>query len=224
VAFSDCVEIPPLPAPNRVTLPGGASIERIKLIEVIQPALTPLAPIFDVIDAIVATFNCIKAIPESFGPPPDPTILAAVIPDLAQKVAKLLKLVPQLSMPFTIVGVIDLVIDTMVQVRAMLLPLVEKMSALGAVELKAVELQDPKLAAIAQCARANIGQEMANLGKGLAALDKLIGLLNSFLEMIGGPQLPTLATLGETPIDDAVRVIDELVETIKTVRAAIPVP
>ena len=222
--MGECIRIPPLPDPNKVSLPGGASIEKINLIEVIQPALAPLAPIFDILDAVIATFNCIKAIPETFGPPPDPTILMAVIPDLAEKVAKLLKLVPQLSMPFTIVSIIDLVIDTMVQVRDMILPLVERMSELAAVEQRALEIEDPNLIAIAQCARVNIVQEISNLGASLATLDKLIGLLNTFLEMIGGPQLPTLSGLGGTAIEEAAAMIDELIETIKTVRSAIPVP
>jgi len=65
--------------------------------EVIQPALTPLVPIFNIIDTVVAIFNCVKAIPDMIGPPPDPTVLAACLPDLAEKVNKLLALIPQLS-------------------------------------------------------------------------------------------------------------------------------
>ena len=94
-----CIEIPEIPDPFSLTLPGGVSIEHINLMEVIQPALTPLVPVFNIIDTVVAVFNCIKAIPDSLGPPPDPTALAACLPDLAEKVDKLLKLIPQLSLP-----------------------------------------------------------------------------------------------------------------------------
>ncbi|MCD6498223.1 MAG: hypothetical protein J7M25_08015 [Deltaproteobacteria bacterium] len=48
-------------------------------------------PLFDIIDTVVALFNRVKVIPDMLGPPPDPTVLAACIPDLAQNVAKLLK-------------------------------------------------------------------------------------------------------------------------------------
>ena len=123
MAFDICLELPEIPDPFNLTLPGGAQIEHINLMEVIQPALTPLVPIFDIIDTVVAVFNCIKAIPDTLGPPPDPTVLAACLPDLAEKVAKLLKLIPQLSIPLTIVGLIDLVIDTLLQVRSELMHL-----------------------------------------------------------------------------------------------------
>ena len=90
MALPICIEIPELPDPLSITLPGGVSMESINLMEQIQPALTPLMPLFDIIDTVVAVFNCIKAIPDTLGPPPDPTVLAACIPELAEKVAKLL--------------------------------------------------------------------------------------------------------------------------------------
>ena len=101
-----CLEIPELGDPPVITLPGGVSIQQFNLMEAIQPALTPLMPVFDIIDTVVAVFNCVKAIPDSLGPPPDPTALAACIPELAEKVSKLLKLIPQLSLPSTIIGII----------------------------------------------------------------------------------------------------------------------
>ena len=94
-----CIEIPELPDPISITLPGGVSMESINLLEQLQPALAPLVPLFNIVDTVVALFNCIKAIPEVIGPPPDPTILAACIPELAEKVNALLKLIPQLSLP-----------------------------------------------------------------------------------------------------------------------------
>ena len=81
-----CIEIPEIPDPFQITLPGGVTMEHINLMEVIQPALTPLVPLFNIIDTVVAVFNCIKAIPDTLGPPPDPTAIAACIPELAEKV------------------------------------------------------------------------------------------------------------------------------------------
>ena len=127
MALPICLEIPELGDPPVITLPGGVSIQQFNLMEAIQPALTPLMPVFDIIDTVVAVFNCVKAIPDSLGPPPDPTALAACIPELAEKVSKLLKLIPQLSLPYTIIGIIDLVIDTLRQARDQLLHLQQQM-------------------------------------------------------------------------------------------------
>lgn len=224
MALPICIEIPEIPDPFGLTLPGGVQIERINLMEVIQPALTPLVPIFDIIDTVVAVFNCIKAIPDTLGPPPDPTVLAACLPDLAEKVAKLLKLIPQLSLPLTIIGLIDLVIDTLRQARSLLLHLQQQMQQiLGTID-RATNLEDAGLMAIAQCAQANVAQEAANVGKALASLGKLIGLINIFLGILGLPEVPDLSDLAGRPLDDVIPPIDAIIEALQTARTAVPMP
>ena len=224
MALPICLEIDPLPDPFNLTLPGGIQIEHINLMEVIQPALTPLVPIFDIIDTVVAVFNCIKAIPDSLGPPPDPTAIATCLPDLAEKVAKLLKLIPQLSIPLTIIGLIDLVIDTLLKARSEIMHLQQQMQQILGVIDRATDLDDAGLMAIAQCAQANVAQEAANVGKSLGALGKLIGLINLFMGMVGGPEIPDLSNLAGRPLDDVVPPLDAIVDALKTARDAVPVP
>jgi len=224
VALPICLEIPEIPDPLSITLPGGVTMQQINLMQAIQPALTPLMPLFDIIDTVVAVFNCVKAIPDSLGPPPDPTALAACIPELAEKVAKLLRLIPQLSLPYTIIGIIDLVIDTLLQARSQLMNLQQQMQQiLGAID-RATELEDAGLMAITSCAQANVAQEAANVGKALASLGKLIGILNIFLGIVGGPEVPDLSNLAGRPLDDVIPPIDAIIEALQTVRSAVPVP
>jgi hypothetical protein len=224
VALPICIEIPEIPAPFNLTLPGGIEIEHINLMEVIQPALTPLVPLFNIIDTVVAVFNCIKAIPDTLGPPPDPTAIAACIPELAEKVNALLRLIPQLSLPYTIIGIIDLVIDTLRQARDQLLHLQQQMQQiLGAID-RATELEDAGLMAITSCAQANVATEAANVGKALASLGKLIGILNIFLGMVGAPEVPDLSNLAGRPLDEVLPPIDAIVKALQDVRGAIPVP
>jgi len=224
MALPICIEIPELPDPLSITLPGGVSMESINLMEQIQPALTPLMPLFDIIDTVVAVFNCIKAIPDTLGPPPDPTVIAACIPELAEKVNKLLKLIPQLCLPYTIIGIIDLIIDVLRQARSLLLHLQAQMQQLtGAID-RATELDDAGLMAITSCAEANIAQEAANVGKSLAALGKLIGILNLFLGMVGAPEVPNLSNLAGTPLDEVIPPLDAIVDQLTKVRGMIPVP
>lgn len=224
MALPICIEIPEIPDPFNLTLPGGIQIEHINLMEVIQPALTPLVPIFDTIDTVVAVFNCIKAIPDTLGPPPDPTAIAACLPDLAEKVAKLLKLIPQLSIPLTIIGLIDLVIDTLLRARSEIMHLQQQMQQILGVIDRATNLDDAGLMAIAQCAQANVAQEAANVGKSLAALGKLIGIINLFMGMVGGPEIPDLSNLAGRPLDDVVPPLNAIVDALKTARDAVPVP
>ena len=224
MALPICLEIPEIPDPFAITLPGGVTMQQINLMEAIQPALTPLMPLFDIIDTIVAIFNCVKAIPDSLGPPPDPTVLAACIPELAEKVAKLLRLIPALSLPYTIIGIIDLIIDTLRQARSQLLHLQQQMvQILGAID-RATNLEDAGLMAITSCAQANVATEAANVGKALASLGKLIGILNIFLGMVGAPEVPDLSDLAGRPLDDVIPPIDAIVRALQDVRSAVPVP
>ena len=224
MAATICLKIPTLPDPMRLTLPGGPSIEHMDLLQVVQPALTPLMPIFNIIDAVVAAFECIKAIPQTIGPPPDPTALATAIPALAQKVGKLLGLIPQLSLPLTVVGLIDLIIDTLRKTRDRLLHLQQRLESVSAATSLAIELGDPGLLDIALCAEANVAQEAANIGKALGSIGQLIALMNIFLGMIGGPEIPDLSELSGKPLEQVLEPLDAIVGVLENARAAVPVP
>lgn len=219
-----CIQLPEVPDPFTLTLPGGVEIEHINLLDLIQPALAPLVPLFNIVDTIVALFNCIKAIPDTLGPPPDPTALAECVPELAEKVSQLLKLIPMLSLPLMIVGLIDLVINTLAQARDVLVHLqIQMEQILNAID-RATDLDDAGLMAIIQCAQANVAQEAANVGKMLASLGKLIGLINLFMGMIGGPKIPDLSDLAGQPLDDVIEPLDAIIEVLTTARDAVPVP
>ena len=219
-----CLEIDELPDPPVLDLPGGVAIQQFNLMQAIQPALTPLVPIFDIVDTVVAVFNCIKAIPDTLGPPPDPTAIAVCIPELAQKVAKLVRLIPQVTLPYTLRGILRLIIDTLRQARSQLEHLQQQMAQiLGAVD-RATKLGDAGLMAITSCAQANVAQEAANVGKSLASLGKLIGILNIFLGVIGAPEAPDLSNLAGRPLDEVVPPIDDIINLLQSVRSAVPVP
>lgn len=219
-----CIEIPPYPDPPSLTLPGGVSMEHLRLLDIVQPALAPLMPVFDIVDAVVATFNCIQAIPDAFGPPPDPSVIAACIPELGSKINKLLQLIPQLSLPVTIVGIIDLVIGDLQKARSELAHLQSQLTQLtGAIE-RAAELEDAELEAITNCAKNNIEREAANVGKQLASLGKLMGVLGLFLGMIGGPAVPDLSSLSGQTLDQVIAPIDALLEQLQALRSSVPLP
>ena len=87
MASTILIRIPATPEPQQLTLPGGVSIEHLELVQVTQPPLTPLMPFFNFLDAVLATFDAVKAVPDSLGPPPDPSALIKAIQKLAEKIA-----------------------------------------------------------------------------------------------------------------------------------------
>ena len=216
-----CKLLDEIPDPFQITLPGGVTIERINLMEVIGPLLAPLTPFFNIIDTLVAIVNCIKAIPDVIT---DPTAIGACLKELGEKIAALLKMLPQLFLPLLLIQLIDLLIDTLRQARTELLHLQQQMvQIMGAID-RASDLDDAGLMSLAQCAESNVAQEAANVGKALASLGKLIGLINLFMSMVGGPEIPDLSDLAGRPLDDMIEPLDALVEALETARAAVPVP
>ncbi len=224
MALPLCLELAPFDDPFDITLPGPIQIEDINLMKIIQPALTPLVPFFDMIDTIVAIYNCIKAIPDALGPPPDPSILTACLPDLAEALNKLLNMLPWVALPRLIRRLLTLAIETLRTVRGQLMHLqAQLLQILGTID-RAKDLDDAGLMAICQCAQANVATEAANVGKALAALGKLLGIINIFMGLIGGPEVPDLSDLVGRPLDDAIPPFDALIKTLEAVRTAVPGP
>ncbi len=209
------------PDPFEITLPGGIAIERTNLMEVIDPLLAPLMPVFNLVDTIVAIVNCIKVIPDVIT---DPTAIGDCLKELGKKVGKLLQLLPQLSIPLLLVQLIELLIATLRQVRTELLHLQQQMVQITGVIDRAMDLDDPGLLSLAFCARANLAQEAANTGKALAGLGKLIGLINLFSSMVGGPEIPDLSDLQGRPLDKMIEPLDATIELLEAARSAVPLP
>ena len=145
-----CLEIPELPDPCKALFPGGVTLESPDLLELLQPALAPLAPMFDIIEVIVAIKNCLEAIPDAIAQL-NPQPIIDCFPPLAEKIAKLLRLLPQVSLPALIVAIIDCIAGKLRQVRGFLQRLLLQVQRLAAVLERAAELDDPNLNGIAVC-------------------------------------------------------------------------
>lgn len=231
-----CVEIQVTKQDLCVTFPGGAEMcVQLPTVSVPDPselskqlmaqanaALAPLVPVFNILDVVLALFACVKAIPDSLGPPPDPSKLAKCIPDLVEKANKLLKLIPQLSVPLMIVGLIDVLLAFLEGLRGQLKAIIDAQVRIAQSAARAAELGNVQLQTVVDCANANIEAQMKNLGEGAAPVNRLIGVINLFMELVGLPKLPDLSNLG-TDAQAALAPLDAVVEQLKNARAAIPV-
>jgi len=207
-----CVQIPGVPDPTDVSK---------QLLAQANAALTPLVPVFNIIDAILALFKCVKAIPDSLGPPPDPTKLAECIPDLAEKIDKLLKLIPQLSIPVLIAGLIDVILFYLEGLRGQLKAIIAAQVRIAAAATRAAELGNVQLRTVVDCATGAMDAYLQNLNEGMKPLNRLVGLLNLFLQLAGLPTIPDLANLGDDA-EAALAPLDAVIESLKTVRAGLP--
>lgn len=218
-----------------VTFPGGAEMcvqipdvvpdptEMSKqLLAQANAALAPLVPIFNIIDVVIALFNCVKAIPDSLGPPPDPSKLAECLPDLAKKASKLLKLIPQLSLPLLLVGLIDVLLFYLEGMRGQLKAVIAAQVRIAAAATRAAELGNVQLRTIVDCATANLDAHLQNLGESVAPLNRLVGVINLFMELLGLPKVPDISSLGDDA-EAALVPLDAAIDALKAAHAAIPV-
>jgi hypothetical protein len=231
-----CIAIPVAPQDLRVTFPGGAEVAvQLPTVGVPDPmelskqlmaqasaAMAPLIPVFNVIDVVLALFNTVKAIPDSLGPPPDPTALAETIPDLTEKANKLLGVIPQLSVPLMIVGLVDVVLAFLAGLRGQLAAIVAAQARIAQAGARAAELGNPHLQTVVDRATANLQAQVQNLAAGAAPVNPLIGVINLFMELIGLEGLPDLTDLGDDA-GAALAPLDALVDQLTAARAAIPV-
>ena len=210
-----CVQLP------SVSVPDPSELSK-QLMAQANAALAPLMPVFNIIDTVIALFNCVKAIPDALGPPPDPSKLAKCLPDVSKKVSKLLKLIPQLSVPLMIVGLIDVLLTFLEGIRGQLKAVIAAQVRIAAAATRAAELGNVQLTTIVDCANANIEAQMKNLGESAAPVNRLIGVINLFVELAGLPKLPDLSDLGDDA-QAALGSLDPLVDQLKAARSAIPV-
>jgi hypothetical protein len=228
-----CVDLKVTPQELCITFPGGAEIcvqvpgvpdptdVSKQLLAQANAALAPLVPVFNIIDAILALFKCVKAIPDSLGPPPDPTKLAECIPDLAEKIDKLLKLIPQLSIPVLIAGLIDVLLFYLEGLRGQLQAIIAAQVRIAAAATRAAELGNVQLRTVVNCANASMDAYLQNLNEGMKPLNRLVGLLNLFLQLAGLPTIPDLSDLGDDA-QAALAPLDAVIDSLKTVRAGLP--
>jgi hypothetical protein len=224
-----CVPMQPS-SPLCIRFPGGvkvcanvglefgdiAAITR-SLFAAVNSSLVPLNPFFDMIDVVKAILDCIQAIPDLLGPPPDPAKIINCIPTLIQKVAVLLELLPPYSIPI-------MVKDICAAIAYFLLGLKLELTAFIAQEqriIAAATASCPGLVPVISCASGNLAIQLANLNAAGGPLNRLIGDVNAFAQIVGLPQIPTLADLGGDAAA-ALATLDPVIEVLQEIAAIIP--
>lgn len=226
-----CKAIEEFPDDLPIHFPGGAQL--VPHLEGLPPslfamaqhmlgqanaALAPLNPIFDVIETIVALKDCITAIKDALGPPPDPSKMAECLPDLAAKVEVLLALLPPASVLRTIAEILDVLI-------ALLQGIVIELGAVVALLRKVTEAEDSSgriggLAAVVHCGRLTATASMNNIGRALRSANAFVELLNGLTSLAGLPRVPSLGAMPDDPTE-AVAQLQAVVDVLRTFRDGI---
>ena len=230
----DCVELVLGNQGAQVRLPGGAALSVMvpdinpsdlaitkSLLSQGNAALAPLLPVFNIIDALLAVKDFAEAVP---GLITDPSALVDAIAALIEKISKLAQLIPQLSVPFLVVDLIDVGITALNGFVTELDKIVQQEIRIAAAITKAnTEPANPALLEVTVCASEIVASTKQGLSEGLGPLNTFFGILSIFLGLIGQPPIPDVSDLG----DDAAAAIAALKDPVKVLqdlRDAIPIP
>lgn len=214
-----CPEFPDIDVCAAI-LPGGVDFSDPDMLRFLQPALAPLAPIFTVIEALIA----VKTIADAVLELPDPQPLIDAIPGLQAQIEKLLAFLPQVAIPKLALDALDCIISELEKLRRVVTGLQAQIERIAGVLDRAAELDDPQLNAFAVCATERVSATLEETLAGLTALGRLLGVIGGFLELIGvDVALPNWSDISGAPLDTIIEPIDRALELLRTARGLIPV-
>lgn len=229
-----CLEITTGPGEICIRFPGGTRVcaqfgietgdhgDIIRgLLAQANAALSPLQPFFMVLDCIKAIVDCIQSIPDcilQLSPEP----ILSCIPGLIEALTALLALIPQLSVPALIADILDALITGLIAIRNELSAMIRMNLKILAAGTRAAEVGNLELQAVVDCALANMEAQLINKNEGMKPLNRLIGVMNLLLEMIGLRPIPSLDNI-ENVDDAALAGLDASIKVLETARATIPV-
>jgi hypothetical protein len=231
--------IPPQTStPLCITFPGGGQLcglgfgltppdpmtFSLSLLASANGALMPLIPLFDVFAVIVDIVNCVKAIPGILGPPPNPSKLIACFPKLAADLAKLLGILPPLSVPLMITGIIETILTFLKGLRAVIMTILNKLLRILAAQLRIKVTGSVNLRVAVDCESAALTGFLAWLATAAAPLVCLITLINALLGLIGLPELAISLNLGVDPsaLEAVLTPLDDIIAILEALLAALP--
>jgi hypothetical protein len=220
-----------------IQLPGGGklcaigSLPQLDLMSIaksalgtVNAALTPLLPIFTIIETVNAIFNCILAVKETLTSfPPDPLAIIECLPALQEKIRKLLQLIPILSIPQMLKDLIGVLIaflagvrNELIGIRSLIVKIVQ--SAELAKKFKGLLLA-------LDCANASKDAAISNLARAIGSIMIIVDLINNFGELIGQDEIIsfTFTDLGDS-IEPAIEAVQYMIVELVKIQEAIPAP
>ena len=233
-ASSICIELKVGPGEICIELPGGVTLCASADVEYGDPAaifrgllgelnaaMTPLTPFFNILDVVKKIFECIEAIKDAITQlNPEPII--SCLPNLAAAVDKLLKLLPIYSVPSMIRSILTAIILGLEGLKDEISALILSAARVLAAELRGAELGNAELIFIADCAQTEFDIEFQNFNESIKPLSRLIGLMNTFLELAGLPCIKIPLGPAAEISDAILDVIQAAIDALIIVRNAIP--
>lgn len=237
-----CIALPDVPALEDICFPGGFCLSYIwdaidkiphmadvslDFFSQIGPAMAPLAPFFSLLDTVLAVYRCIQAIPDAITSL-DPSELLKCVPALAELIDKILKLIPQMSIPKMIIAILKNMAYLIRAVASDLLYIQSQLQKIADMIDRASNLNDVKMNGFLVCAQATIEGSVMSTAEALKGIGRMILLVNIFIGLFGGEEIPCFGSLVSDNLADGLDVVIDLLLTLadilQEIAEAIPDP
>lgn len=214
----------------RVSMPGGMVIQGTtpglgsSPLEVARAtiasangALAPLGPFFSMLDVLMSVIDFAKSVPKVVM---NPGAVAQAVVDLLKKAAKLANLIPQLSIPLMILGIIDVLIAFLVGLQTEVESLTNLQTRLDAVITQSATV--PALVPIATSVTAQIAARQSQISCAMGDVQPLLTVMSILMKLIG---LPPIELSGDTggSLSELNDLLETLIDVLTSIRATIPI-
>lgn len=237
-----CIQLPAIPSIERVCLPGGVCIDytwsqtgkipnlsdmAVDYIAKLGPAMAPLQPFFQMLDTVVQIFKCLKAIPDAITTL-NPTDLLECIPTLAEMIDQLLSLLPQVSVPKMVIAAIK---NIALLLRGIATEFIDIQRAIARINEgidRAAALGNTQMSGFLVCAQETVDKNIDSLAEALKGIGQFVLLINLFMGLFGGPEIPCFGSLVSDNVDTGLDVVIDLLtsmaDILEQIADAIPDP
>jgi hypothetical protein len=233
--------LPPPPQKKTITLPGGGSLSGMvdlpagvsESCRVNFNLLVQLGPLLGGLECLIRLFkfvgwliDFVKAFPDAFGIPPDPTkVVRLVVEDLPPIAADLLECITA----FTPLGICPPVKSFLTLIRDFLGCMLELLQSVidqqVGIQVKMGEAQgNPELLEVLQLAQENADKMFAQTLASCEAPFALLETMGSLLEIVGAGAIavPSIDDLSGGEAGEALQPLEDLVSALDLVIGALP--
>lgn len=237
-----CNDVPTLAELDDICFPGGACLSHvmtavgripsplevpIQYMSQLGPATAFLQPFMNVIDTVLAVFKCFEGVID-FATSFNPVTLIECIPNLIEKVTNLLTMIPQLSIPRMVIAIIKALIAILNGMALDLQYIVDRMYAIADEIDRAADLNDVRKSAFLACAQTTMNDSLSATAVSLKAVGRIILIVNIFMGLFGGPEIPCFGELLEDAepdeLQEIINAIGELADLLQQIIDMIPDP
>lgn len=224
-----CVPVGDPPGNHTIVFPGGMRIstppmfrpyERLveleSMFQALAPAIAAMAPVFTMLEALVAVMDFSKALATL-----NPSEIADAFGAFLEAMEKLLGIVPQLSLPLMILGLLQLILDMLTTMIDFLVDIQRQQQQVQTMKDYAQEHELEPMVADALCLEQNLEARMAYFNNAVGALAVFLVLVET-LGSIAGLDISLDMELDEdTDIDDMLDALSTFVDTLTEIMAVV---